>query len=47
MDRTYEYIYLTVRAGLFRLKFITDEKHLKGRELYNKKVRRCPSYGKS
>jgi hypothetical protein len=38
--RTYDYIYRISQVDPVRLKF-TDEKHLKGRELYNKKVRRC------
>jgi transposase len=45
MDRTYDYIYLISQVDPVRLKF-TGEKHLKGRELYNKKFRRCPLTGK-
>ena len=45
MDRTYDYIYLMSQADPVRLKF-ADEKHLKGRELSNKKFRRCPLTGR-
>jgi hypothetical protein len=44
IDRTTEYIALLMTMDSRRIKF-GDEKSLKGREIFNRKVRRCPITG--